>query len=591
MKLLLLLFTVTTMTLSQQPVVRYTLGMSKPSTHLFEVELSYERLPADPGDLDLRMPVWRPGRYAVLDLAGGVISFSATDDRGNVLPWTKVEKSLWRVARGTATGVRIRYTVFANEFNLRTRGLNDEHAFVDGAAVFLYAEKYRALGVTLEVKPYGNWHVTTGLDGGGTTFRAPEYDTFIDCPLEIGNQKDVPFDVDGVPHVLSIFGEGNWDADVMVRDMTKIIRTTISVWGDVPYRRYVFLLHCTPSSGGGTEHLNSTIMGTRPFIFKNPDSYRGFLGLVSHEYFHTWNVKQLRPRGITPYDYTKENYVTELWVAEGTTSYYDELLLVRAGLKSPDKHLETIQNMIMNDRQRPGNAVQSLSESSFDSWIKYNRSTQQAFNTESDFYDKGASVSMLLDLEIRQRTKNAHSLDEVLRALYRKFPLGAGYEEADLVSMIRSVSGEDLEAFFADYVRGTTALPWESALAAAGLDVIGRDSIAKPWIGLTTSDADGRTRVTRVVAGSPAYDAGLDLADEVVAINGFRAKSADLTDRVGELKPGEKLQLTIFRNDRLRECALTVGSQPVPAYTVARSKAPTEIQKTIYQNWLRSAWQ
>ncbi len=590
MNLLLILLTATTMTLAQQPTIRYTLGMSKPATHLFEVELTYDRLPAEPADLDLILPAWRPGRYVVLDLAGGVVDFSAVDGKGNALPWKKVEKSLWRVARGAAQEVKVRYTVFANEFNLRTRGLNDAHAFVDGAALFLYAERYRSLPVTLEVKPYAGWHVTTGLEGIGTTFTAPGYDTFVDCPLEIGTQKDFSFDVDGIPHVLSIFGEGNWDADTLVRDMTKIIRTTVSQWGDMPYRRYVFLIHCTPSSGGATEHLNSAVIGTRPFVFKNADSYRGFLSVVSHEYFHTWNVKRLRPRGMTPYDYTKENYTTELWIAEGTTSYYGELILVRAGLRTPEVFLEMLQNELQADRLRPGNAVQPLSGSSFDAWIKFNRGTQQAFNTESDFYDKGSTVSMLLDLEIRHRTANAHSLDDVLRTLYKQFPLGVGYTESDVLRTLRDVTGEDFGKYFSDFVDGTQALPWESVLAYAGLKVMQRDSVAKSWIGLMTSDADGRTKVTRVVAGSPAYEAGLDLGDEVVALNGFRVRSADITDRTGELKPGGKVILTVFRNDRLQEFTVAVAHQPVPACTVVRSTSPSEIQKTIYQDWLRSAW-
>jgi predicted metalloprotease with PDZ domain len=578
------------MTLAQQPTIRYTLGMTKPSTHLLEVELAYDHLPPGGADLDLLLPVWRPGRYVVMDLAGGVISFAAADGRGNSLPWVKVDKSRWRVRRGGATDVRVRYTVYANEFSLRTRGLNDEHAFVDGAAVFLYAEEYRRLPVTLEVRPYGGWHVTTGMEGSGTRFTAPDYDAFIDCPLEIGTQSDTKFDVDGVEHVLSIFGAGNYDTGKLVRDITAIVRTTKAFWGEFPYRRYVFLLHCTPTSGGGTEHLNSTIMGIRPFVFKNPDSYHGFLSLVSHEYFHTWNVKQLRPKGITPYDYTKENYTGELWISEGTTSYYDEVLLVRAGLATPDKYLEAVQGAVLSDRQRPGNAVQSLSASSFDAWIKYNRGTQQAFNTESDFYDKGASVSMILDLDIRRRTSNAHSLDAVLRGLAARFPLGGGFDQEDVLRVLSDTTGEDFRPFFDSYVNGTAPLPWEEALAAAGLEIVRRDSSAKPWIGLASSDADGRTRVTRVPSGSPAYEAGIDPGDEIVALNGIRARSSDIADRVAELAPGDRVRITLFRNEQLREFTVTVGTQSVPAISVRRVAAPTELQKSIYQAWLAAPW-
>ena len=374
----ILIFVVTSllpiMGVAQHPSIHYTLGMSKPHTHLFEAEMTINGLRNDDQALDVRLPVWRPGRYVIFDFAGGVQEFSAVDGNGKSLRWKKIDKSTWRVEAAGGSAVTVRYKVFANEFNQRTRGLNDRHGFVDGASLFVYVEKFRQLPCTLTVKRYKDWHVTTGLDsdnGSGSRFSAPNYDHFVDCPIEIGTQKDFTFEVDGTPHVLSIFGEGNWDRDTLIRDISKIIRTQRDFWGEFPYKRYVFLLHCTPTSGGGTEHLNSMIIGAKPFVFKNPDTYRNFLGLISHEYLHTWNVKHLRPKGLHPYDYTKENYSKELWIAEGTTSYYGNLLMVRAGYKPVNKFLDDVANAIQGDRQRPGNKIQSLSESSFDAWIKY----------------------------------------------------------------------------------------------------------------------------------------------------------------------------------------------------------------------------
>ena len=579
------------MSLAQQPAVHYKLGMSKPSTHIYEVEVTIDHISKEEKQVDFILPVWRPGRYMVLDFAGGVLEFSAVDAKGKNLEWHKVEKSLWRVESKGVSAVTVRYKVYANEFNLRTRGLNDEHGFVDGAAVFMYVEKYRALPVVLNVEPYKNWHVTTGLEGKGKTFKAPNYDYFVDCPLEIGTQKDFTFEVEKIPHVLSIYGNGNWNADTLTRDLTKIIKTTKELFGDFPYKRYVFLLHCAPNSGGGTEHVNSTIMGTRPFVFNNPDSYRGFLSLVSHEYFHTWNVKQFRPNGITPYDFTKENYTGELWIAEGTTSYFDEVILVRAGLKSADKHLESIASMIQSDRQRPGNKSQSLFESSFDAWVKHARGTPQAYNTETDYYDRGAAVSMLLDLEIRQRTKNTGSLDGVMKTLYRQFPLGGdGYTVLDFKNIVEKISGTDFTQFFNDYVSGTQPLPWEQTLSHCGLTVALKDSAEKPWTGLSTSDTDGRTRVTRVISGSPAYEVGLDVGDEIVSLNGMRARSSDLNDRIAELKKGDSVTLLIFRNDFLKEFKLIIANQQALNYKVYRVSSPDDLQKSIYEQWLATSW-
>jgi predicted metalloprotease with PDZ domain len=581
---------------AQQPSIHYTLGMSKPASHLLEVELTLEGLPGHDSTLDFILPVWRPGRYLVMDFAGGVQNFSASDEHGKALPWEKVEKSLWRVRCGRSSNVSIRYTVYANEFNLRTRGLNEDHAFIDGASVFMYVEKYRRVPVHLAVHPFGTWHVTTGLDGeetgasaGRRTFTAPDYDYFIDCPIEIGTQKDFSFMVDGLPHVLSIFGSGNWDPDTLIRDMTRIITTEKNFWGEYPYKRYVFLVHCTPNSGGGTEHINSTVLGTRPFIFKNPDTYRGFLSLVAHEYFHTWNVKRLRPKGIHPYDYTKENYSPELWIAEGTTSYYDNLFLVRSGFMTPDKYLAGTGSAVQNDRQRPGNTVQPLAESSFDAWVKYWRATEQSFNFESDYYSKGANVSLLLDLEIRHRSGNTRSLDDVMRTMYRRFPLsGTGYTLSDFQKAAEECSGVSLKRFFDQYVYATAPLPWEECLEYAGLSLTKIDTALKPWIGLVTNDAGEKTRINLVIAGSPASAAGLDIGDELLAMNGFRVRTSDLTERISQLSDGDEVTLTVFRNDRLREYKVKVARAPVPAYRIVKISRTTDLQKSIYQGWLGS---
>ena len=579
------------MSISQPITVHYTLGMSNPSSHLFEVEVSFDHLPAHQESVELILPVWRPGRYLVLDFASGVQGFSAADGHGNRLAWQKVAKHLWRLQTGGATRIIARYKVYANEFNQRTRGLNDEHGFVDAAAVFMYAEQFRHLPLTLDVRPYKNWHVTTGLEGNGRMFSASDYDYFIDCPLEIGLQRDIEFAVDGTPHVLSLFGKGNWDEAALVRDISKIVKGQKEFWGEFPYKRYVFLLHCTPTSSGGTEHVNSTVMGAKPFAFKNADSYLSFLSLVSHEYFHTWNVKQLRPKGIHPYDYTKENYAHELWIAEGTTSYYDDLLLVRFGFTKPEKYLESIATSILSDRQRPGNTVQSLTESSFDAWVKYWRSTEQSYNAETDYYGKGSNVSLLLDLEIRRRTTNAKSLDDLMLAMYRKFPLsGPGYSVDDFRQMADELAGGGLGEFFEKFVAGVEPLPWEEYLLHAGLQLVSKDSVPKPWIGLGTTDIGEKTRVNRVVAGSPASFAGLDIGDEIVALNGYRVRTNELTERVNDLKSGDTIMLTVFRNEQLREFKLIVDASPVTAFNVSRRSEPTELQKRIYQSWLGVPW-
>jgi predicted metalloprotease with PDZ domain len=582
------------MTLAAQPSVHYTLGMSRPSSHFLEVEMRVSGLGAGDKNLDIAMPAWRTGRYSIFDFAGGVTGVSAQDGAGGALTFQKIDKQTWRINKGRSTTVIVRYRVYADEFNMRTRGLNDEHAFADPAAVFMYVPSLAKRPLTLEVKPYGSWKVTTGLDampGKPNHFTAPNYEYFADCPIEVGNQKEYTFDVDGVPHVWMIAGEGTYDIEKLIEDTKKIVRANKDFWGRLPYNRYIFMLHISPTSGGGTEHINSTIMGARPFQLASPGGYRGFLGLVSHEYFHTWNVKHLRPAGITPYDFSKENYSRELWVAEGTTSYYTGIILIRAGLAKGDEYIERLGSEIKDERQRPGNRKQSVAESSFDAWIKYWKNTPQAYNEESDYYDQGSNVSLALDLEILRSSSGNSGLHDVLRTMFERFPVGKqGYTLEDLQKVSEEKAGGSLSEFFAKFVTGTEPLPWEDLLESAGLDVKATAE-TRPAIGARLSDRDGRVIVQGVVESSAADLAGLSINDEIVAFNGYRARSQELNTRIGEVKPGEEMTLTVFRNEQLRTIVVRPAIPTIPNYTVKKVDQPSDLQKKIYEKWLGASWE
>ncbi|HWP82941.1 MAG TPA: PDZ domain-containing protein [Bacteroidota bacterium] len=578
-----------------QPRIEYRLGMSRPSTHLFEIEMTLENLPQNEQSLEVVLPVWRSGRYVVFDFAGGVDEFWATDASGKSLPWRKTDKTTWRIDLQKSNTVRIQYKMFANEFHLRTKGLNDEHAFVDPMSVFMYVEKFRSLPLTLIISPYKNWHVTTGLEavkGEKNTFTAPNYDYFADCPLEIGDHKDFEFEAEGKKHVIAIAGEGPYDPEVLKKDFAKIVKQHKEFWGDLPYDRYVFMIHLTTQGSGATEHINSTILLTRPTTFASAETYKRFLSTVAHEFFHTWNVKQLRPKGISPYDYTKENYTEELWIAEGITSYYPALFLVHGGFRSVSWYIESLGANIRDHRMRPGNTRQSLSEASFDAWVKHWRGNPQAYNFETDYYDKGSDVGLLLDLEIRSSSGNKSSLDDVMRMMYRRFPLGkGGYTVHDFQKAAEEAAGKSLQQFFNDYVHGTRPLEWEQYLGYAGLEVVEFQQQNSVWLGIGTTETAGTTRINRVIAGSPAYEAGLDINDELIAIDGMRVKHSDWADRVNLYKPGTKIRVSVFRADRLREFEVTLQEEKVPYYSVQRVKNPTDLQKSIFESWLKTKWE
>lgn len=572
------------------PATEYSLAMPNPSAHLFDVEV---RIPAPRGPVvEFHMPAWRTGRYVILDFSGGVQEFSAQDENGSPLPWKKTDKDTWRVDRGTAETVTARYKVYANEFNMRTRELNSEHAFLDPAAVFLYVDELKTLPLRLTVHPYGNWHVTTGLEkvpGAAHTFTAPDYEYFADCPLEIGTQTDIEFMAGGKRHIISIYGDGNWNRDTLIADFTRIILANKEFWGELPYSTYVFQIHCQPNARGGTEHINSTIMGVQPFIFTNPNAYKGFLSLVSHEFFHTWNIKQLRPRAFAPYDFSRENYSEELWISEGTTSYYDDLILLRAGYRTADFYLDLVGQMIGSDRSRPGNTVQPLSEASFDAWVKYWRNRQNSRNAESDYYGKGQHVSLLLDLHIRHLSGNRSSLDDVMKAMFRRYPRAKGFTNEEFIAVCEEFAGKKLTAFFNDYLYGTAPLDWERVLSFAGLEVHPNGAADKNGLGIVTQETGDKLRVIGVPAGSPGEIAGVEINDEILALNGFRVRNADLHDRLAAMPAGEKIVVTIFRNDKIREIRTTVRPLPANTYTVVRSASPSKLQKQILQDWLRSS--
>ena len=591
MKKFLLLLFVSATALAQTPTVKYKLGMPQPWTHLLEVEVSYAGLPRSGETFDLLLPVWRSGRYVIFEFAGDVQEFSSQNGSGSALAWEKTDKTTWRIQKGSSTTVVANYKVYANEVNQRTKEMDDGGAFVDGSGVFMYADKYRNVPLTLEVKPYGNWHVTTGLENAKVsknTFRSPTYDYFIDCPLFVGNQLDINFDAGGKPHVLSIMGEGNCDTGKMVRDITKLVEANKKFWGSLPYERYVFMLQVSSQHGGGTEHINSTAMGTRPWGFVNPNSYNGFLGLVSHEYFHTWNVKQIRPKGISPYDWTKENYTKELWVAEGTTSYYTSRMMIRAGLSTSSRYIDQLPGQIQGDRQKPGNSIQSTAESSFDAWIKYWKGKEQSYNAEADYYDRGSDLSLFLDLEIRHRSKNKASLDEVMKAMYNRFPWnGSGYTVDDFRKVCDEFAGSSLKQFFDDHVYGTKPLEWEKVFLYASLEAKPRDE-QRAWFGAAVRG--DQPRIRNLAAGSPAYHAGLDIGDEIIAMNGYRISANDFTTRIGEMKAGDVVKITIMRSDKLREFSVTLINNPVPGYTVTRISDPSSLQKAIYESWTMTTW-
>lgn len=572
------------------PDIGYTVSMSKPWTHLLEVEMRLKWAQM-PDQTELKMPVWTPGSYLVREYARHVQDLTVKDAAGAALAWRKINKNTWQVDTRGAKEIVVSYRVYSNELTVRTNELNDEHAFWNNSALLFFVKGQLAVPSTVRVVPFGNWRAATGLpavEGQANTFRAENYDVLYDSPFEVSDFREVKFEVQGKPHRYVVTGEGNYDLKRLAADTAKIVEEGYKIFGELPYTDYTFILNTR--GGGGLEHLNSTALQTSRWGFKPESRYKGFLGLVAHEYFHLWNVKRIRPDALGPFDYENENYTKLLWVAEGTTAYYEGILLRRAGLISDQEFLSTKASQISQLQQRPGRFETSLEEASFDAWIKYYRQDENAVNNQISYYDKGEIVSMMLDVTIRTASAGAKSLDDVLRHLYTEFfKKGRNFTPEDFQKAAELAAGKSLDDFFSKYVRGEAELDYSEIVKGIGLQFLSDESgAAKAYMGADTADEAGRLTIRSITAATPAYEQGLNTGDQIVAIDGYRASQSFLQSYIAERKPGDKVKLTVFRFDKLREMPFTLGTDPRRDHDFAPLTDATDEQKRLYKLYLNA---
>jgi predicted metalloprotease with PDZ domain len=505
------------------PSINYTVSMSKPWTHLLEVEMhvKWNRMP---DKTELKMPVWTPGSYLVREYARHVQDFAVKDGSGRPLTWQKANKNTWQIDTKGVKEIVATYRVYSNELTVRTNELNDEHGFWNNAALLMFPAGQLGAPSTVTVVPFAKWKVATSLPqiSGANTFRAPNFDVLYDSPFEVSDFKEISFDVHGKKHRYIMSGEGNYDLKKLAEDTAKIVDEAYKIFGELPYEDYTFLVNLR--GGGGLEHLNSTALQWNRFGFAPESRYHGFLSLVAHEYFHAWNVKRIRPDALGPFDYENENYTKLLWVAEGGTAYYESLLLRRAGLITDKELLEARASTIEQLQNRPGRFETSLEEASFDAWIKYYRQDENSVNNQISYYDKGEVVNMMLDITIRTASNGAKSLDDVMRYLYNEFyKKNRNYTPADFQKAAELAAGRRLDDFFSKYVRGEAEIDYNGIVNGIGLQLAATEpDKAKAYIGADFTEENGRLNIRTVSANTPAYEQGLNTGDQIVAIDGYR---------------------------------------------------------------------
>jgi len=568
------------------PQIHYLVAMSQPEIHLFEVTLHIVNYPSE--ILDLKMPVWTPGSYLVREYERNLQDFTAFANTEHLL-WRKVSKNHWQVEKGDISQVTISYRIFANELSVRTNHLDATHGYFNGAALFFRIPNWENLPLKITViPPHPQWQITTALPTVSetkNTFLAADFDTLVDSPFEIGCHQLYKFEVLDKPHELAIWGKGNFQPQTMINDFQKIIEVEAQMFGGLPYDRYVFLLHLFQQAFGGLEHKNSCSLIYQRFGFQTPDKYEPFLQLVAHEFFHLWNVKRIRPQGLEIFDYDQENYTPSLWFCEGTTSYYDLIIPLRAGIYNTQTYLNYLSKEITRYLMTPGRKVQPLSESSFDAWIKLYRPDANSGNSQISYYLKGEMVSLLLDLLIRIHHENKRSLDDVMRQMWQQFGKAEiGYTPEQLEEVIESVAGMDLGDFFKRYLHGLEDLPFNQYLQYFGLQLVEEKNEA-PYLGVRINSENGREIIKFVEADSPAQKAGIDAGDELLAIDGIKVGN-QLNARLKDYQANDLIQVTVFHQDELRTYSITLAAAIPGKYQLKSVENPSSREMENFVGWL-----
>ncbi len=585
---LLLAFTQTSAQNQSNISVSYELGMSRPVTHLYEVTLTATNVSAP--FIEVQFPTWVPGAYRVVDSARNVQEFRAGTTNGSALPFTKTDTKTWRIETRGNSALRASFQVYADQLNVSGMHLDDTHAYFNGALLFPYVVGAKARPVTLTINKPPRWAtISTGLEatrGQANTFTAPDYDTFVDAPFEIGNHNALRFSYQNIPYEIAIYGNHNYDLRKFQSDVERIVQSQVDMFNGAPFRRYVFIFHMTPNGGGGLEHLNSTVIGLRKYAGATEDGFDRFRGVTSHEFFHLWNVKRIRPDVLGPFDYAVQVPTRYLYVSEGMTSYYGDLHILRSGVWTPEKYYRQQANAIQTLQRLPGRRILSVEESSINTWFTPDNSANNSFS----YYTKGDILGMLLDLEIRQRTKGARSLDDAFRLLYERYALPKpGFAPGGFERTVEEVAGGSFKEFFEKYVNGTEELPYERVLGYAGLRLERKEDATRPNLGIAfpgeaATNAVG-INITGVNSESPAYNV-LAPNDVILAVGGERTNAQIFPFQIARFREGERVPMTIFRGDRLLEVSMTMSKRPLVTYAITENPAATPEQRALRAAWL-----
>ena len=591
--------------------IQYTIIPRDLAAHLYAVTVTVNQ--PDPAGQCFFLPAWIPGSYMLREFAKNIVQIRAESD-GKKVALNKLDKHSWRAdaCKGTLT---LQYEVYAWDLSVRTAHLDQTHGFFNGSSVFLrVAGREDSVHVVDIQKPQGDdydqWRVATAMRQlkarryGFGTYIASNYDELIDHPVELGTFTLATFKAHGVQHDLVFTGRvPNLDMLRLTADLKKICETQIAFFEPkskrAPVDRYVFMTMVVGDGYGGLEHRASTalICSRADLPVKGQkemsDGYRTFLGLCSHEYFHTWNVKRIKPAAFAPYDLAAEGYTSLLWLFEGFTSYYDDLMLVRSGVIDESAYFKLVAKTANNVLRGSGRHKQSVAESSFDAWVKYYRQDENAPNAIVSYYAKGALLALALDLTIRAASKGKKSLDDVMLALWQQYGRdfyqdgkeGRGVSDAEVDALFDSVTGLKLKPLLDRWVRGTEDIPLAKLLAPFGVTLADERKHAKPGLGMRTVRDGADCKVANVYEGGAAHQAGISAGDLLVAIDGLRVTATNLDGVLSRYRIGDAIDLHVFRRDELLGFTAKVRASDVPNVTLTAAAKPASAARPR-NDWL-----
>ncbi len=592
--------------------IRYRVRPLDPNAHRFEVEL--EIADPDPQGQRVAMPAWTPGSYMIREFARNVVAIDATSATGRRVALRKIDKATWQAAR-CDEALHVRYEVFAWDLSVRAAHLDSTHGFFNGPSLFLRAVGHESKPCALQLEApagdeYADWRVATTMPSAGArkhgfgSYRARDYGELIDHPVEMGRFTLADFDAGGAKHEIAITGRHDTDLERLCRDLRRVCLEQIRLFEPrrprAPFDRYLFQVFALGNGYGGLEHRSSTsLICSRNELphAQEPrepsEGYRSFLGLASHEYFHAWNVKRIRPAAFIGNDPQNESYTKLLWIFEGFTSYYDDLMLVRSGVIGHDAYLGVLAKTISNVQRGPGRRTQSVADSSFDAWIKFYRQDENAPNAIVSYYAKGSLVALALDLTIRARTRGSRSLDDVLRMMWDRFGRSAfeddvGLAENDFAPLLEEAVGLRLDAQIRTWAYGTAELPLAALLRPFGVRLeLGTGDQGSVSIGARMAMRDGQWTIVNAYNGQPAERAGLAPGDTIVALDGLRVgDEAAFKAMLARRRPGDRLRLHAFRRDELIERELELEAPLKTEAKLVQEERSGAAAKRMREGWL-----